>query len=857
MSSPLFPQTTPPKSASDSARDENSLSTTEAASSTETASTETASAATPRDDFASSEKVSSENFSLAIASDEAVQSEAVPRESVQNEAVISRATPAVSADNVSTKKRRVSTPVLVAGLCAASALGAAVWHSQQLPVVVNTTSTRSAANTTATPKTTPKNAPQSGAYSLPDFITGTPKLSPQKPTNDTSFSLPNASTAKTSPLIPNANNESSPNTQLPGQLSNAPSANANSANANSANTNSANANSVNSPVAALFQKAVAAQRAKRLDEAITLYRQLLQIKPDTVEARVNLALLLLETKRPDAALSQLRLARKTDRKNAAVAFQIAQILLEQKRPREAVDPLQSVVAIAPKNPQGWATLAQTQAVLNRRDEAIAAWKRVALLLPNDARAPLAIASLAGEQNRLGEAEKWARTAVRISRKNAPRDPRAAFVLGRVLASRQKLREAENVLRDGLKQFPDALELGTTLSDVRWSRGDKSGAIATLQSLLARVPAARDGGVPRAQLLSQIARAQSANKQPKAAAQTWQTASETLPDNAELRSLWGESLLQSGDKKGGISQLRRALALDPKRAELRWPLARALAASGDWKNADIEYSKMRRANAKANRNPDLLSEHAQVQERAKQPQDALSTWRKIADVMPRSPLPLLQQGRLLRAQKRDGEALRVLNRALDLKPNEPNALLGAAQIENNKNPKRALKLWTSLAQTRPDFALAYGRAMSLAVAQRQTVATANALRAPLRRQTENRAAFGAVLRGLVDANETDVAQKYIKTFRDDFPKANAPLWAEAALNVEMKKREIAAAETRSSSSGSKTPPDSTTSNPTTSTRTAPTLSRPKTGDDSGAPRSRWTPKPLATPAANDNSPTTTG
>lgn len=764
---------------------------------------------------------------------------------VHSEAAISRATPTISANKVVTKKRRIATPIAVAGLCVASALGAAVWHSRQpQTVVINTSSTREPSTTS-----TPKAAPQTGAYSLPDFIIGAPKTSANKPTNGASYSLPDPSTAKTSPLISNANNANSPNTQSPNaQLPNGRLSNATSPSTQSLNAQLPNANS---PVAALFQKAVAAQRAKRNDEAIASYRQLLQIKPDTVEARVNLALLLLETKRPDAALSQLRLARKTDRKNAAVAFQIAQISLEQKRPREAVDPLQSVVAIAPKNPQGWATLAQTQAVLGRRDEAKSAWKRVALLLPNDARAPLAIASLAGEQNRLGEAEKWARTAVKISRKSAPRDPRATFVLGRVLASRQKYGEAENVLRDGLKQFPDALEIGTTLSDVRWSRGDKNGAIATLQSLLSRVPAARDGGVPRAQLLSQIARAQAANKQLKAAAQTWQTASQMLPQNAELRSLWGESLLQSGDKKGGIAQLRRALALDPKRVELRWPLARALAAGGDWKSANIEYSTMRRANVKADRNPDLLSEHAQVQERAKKPQDALATWRKIEVAMPRSPLPLLQQGRLLRAQKRDGEALRVYNRALDLKTNEPNALLGAAQIENNQNPKRALKLWTSLAQTRPDYALAYGRAMALAVSQRQAVTTANALKAPLRRQTENRAAFGAVLRGLVDANETEVAQKFIRSFRNDFPKASAPQWAEAALNVELKKREIAAVEARSSNSTTKTPPDSTSS-----TRTTPTLSRPKTDDESSAPRSRWTPKPLATPNANDNSSTPT-
>ena len=763
---------------------------------------------------------------------------------VVSEAEISHAALNVSVNKFLTNKRRVPTPVLVAGLCAASALSALVWHARQSPqaVIVNTTSTRVTKNASSTLKTTP----QTGTYSLPDFITGASKSSTKKPTNNTFTSPPNTSTTKISPLFPKTPNATTPNATTPnGQLSSAPSPNANSS------------------VAALFQRAVEAQRAKRNVEAMATYRQLLQIKPDTVEARVNLALLLLETKRPDAALSQLRLARRTDRKNAAVSFQIAQILLEQKHPREAVEPLQSVVALAPKNPQGWATLAQTQAVLGQRDKAIAAWKRVAQLLPNDARAPLAIASLSGEQDRWGEAEKWARQAVRISRKSASRDPRATLVLGRVLASRQKLREAENVLRDGLKQFPDTLELGTTLSDVRWSRGDKNGALATLQSLLARVPASRDGGVPRAQLLSQIARAQAANKQPKAASQTWQIASQTLPNNAELRSLWGESLLQSGDKKGGIAQLRRALALDPKRAELRWPLARALAASGDWKAADIEYSTMRRANAKADRNSNLLSEHAQVQERAKHPQDALATWRKIADVMPRSPLPLLQQGRLLRVQKRDSEALRVYNRALDLKPNEPNALLGTAQIENNQNPKRALKLWISLAQTRPDYAPAYGRAMSLAVAERQAVGTANALKAPLRRQTENRAAFGAVLRGLVDANETEAAQKYIKSFRDDFPKASAPLWAEAALNVELKKREISAAEARNRSAKTDaTPFKSSLSNSptpvkeTTSTRSSD-LTLPKINqNDSGITRPSWTPKPLAAPTANENAATPT-
>ncbi len=524
----------------------------------------------------------------------------------------------------------------------------------------------------------------------------------------------------------------------------------------------------------VFDRAMAAQKAGRNDEALGIYRDLLHQQPALIPARVNLALLLLQMKRPAEALPQLEAARQIDRKNPSLPWQIAQILVQLKRPQEAVEPLRSVVKLAPRDVQARGALAQILTETGQPAAAVQQWKALATMAPQSADAAFQAGTAAASLKRWDEAATWLRRAKLLVDKTDPRDPRPTLQLARVLAQSGQKRDAQALLESGIKRFPQVVEIGALLSEVRADRGDKKGAIEALQTLLPQVSATLQNGKPRAQLFAEIARLQMQNKQPEAAAQSWSNAAQLLPRDADLRAFTADALMRSGEKNAAIAQFRQALQLDDKRDDLRLALARALSESGDWKRADIEYSKLRRANSKAEQNAFLLAEHAPIQEENRDVAGALSTWRKLASLVPKAPQPLLQQARLLRSLQRDDDALRVYKRALALRSNQPDALLGVAQLEQKAGQTaRAQLSWRTLIGVRPDYFPAYDALLDNAAKLHETDATAEFLRPFLTRQPENPVAFDALLHAYASEGRAQSGRDFVQSFVKKFPKAIAP------------------------------------------------------------------------------------
>jgi tetratricopeptide (TPR) repeat protein len=188
-------------------------------------------------------------------------------------------------------------------------------------------------------------------------------------------------------------------------------------------------------------RAKTAYQNGRFKDAADLYRQLLAGRPDSVEARINLAASLVQLGDNAGAVTELREAARRDPANATAHFNLGTLLALQGPSAEARDHLAAAVSLLPKDAEAHRSLAQVLRDGGHPEEALAEYAKAVELDPAD------------EKARVGEAE----TLVRLERyrpakekleegtKTLPRSGLLAYGLARLLAACPDLS-----LRDGAR-----------------------------------------------------------------------------------------------------------------------------------------------------------------------------------------------------------------------------------------------------------------------------------------------------------------------------------------------------------------------------------------------------------------------
>ncbi|HEX8834872.1 MAG TPA: tetratricopeptide repeat protein, partial [Abditibacteriaceae bacterium] len=538
------------------------------------------------------------------------------------------------------------------------------------------------------------------------------------------------------------------------------------------------------PVAVAFQQAVALQKAGKTPEAIAAYAQVLKLKPDVLPAHLNLAILYLQTQQAAPAIVHLRAAQRLDPKNPAIPFQLAQTLLQLRRTREALEPLRTAVRLSPRNPAGYTLLAQVYGELRRPAESYAAWAKVSDLAPKDAGAAFTAGVMAFEQlKKLPEAERYLRRAVSLEK----RDPRGPLYLGRILAARGKLPEAERVFVDAAKRFPKIVEMNTTRADIRWARGNKSGSINALRAATQAISPTQDGGVPAGRLHLALGRQLGQAKRWPEAAASLRRAAQLLPREPDVHGMLAEAHLRTGNRNGAINELRRTLALDAKRSAARRTLAQVLTDAKQYRAARTEYVRYLEQQP---RDVGALVQLAALEEELGQPVRALGVWQRASKLLAENPLPHLQSARLLRKSGRDAEALKKYRYVLQIAPGDPNALLGAAGLEEKAGQNaRALVHWRSLVAARPDYPPAYEPLMRVAQKMNQLPATLNFLKPILAKNPNQPAAYSAVLNACERAGRVEEGREFVKSIMQRHPKAKAPRFALDSFDLARAKKKL--------------------------------------------------------------------
>lgn len=423
----------------------------------------------------------------------------------------------------------------------------------------------------------------------------------------------------------------------------------------------------NPQVAALFQKALDAQRKGDFKGAAAAYRAVLHQSPDALPAHLNLAM----------------------------------VLLQQKADSEAIAHLKKAIALAPTSPQPRVLLAQAYAQQKNARGAYEQWTKIAdLKLPDGGQAAFMAGAIAFEElKKPAEAERWLR---RANEQSKGADPRVALLLAKALSAQKKHAQAQQTLEPLGKRFPKAIEIQSALADAQWQSGDKAGAIATLRALEKITPAAANKGANLGQVRLMLARALAQQREYSQAIATLQKALNALPSGspsiAPLKALLAQTFVGRAEAEEKSGQLDNALATWNEAAKLfpDNPTAfvqrgRLLARQGKNDAALQEYN---RALKMLPREAAILEAAAKLEEKTGDATRAMSRWKTLIEVRPEYSPAYFQLARLAAKQNQFAAQMDYLETRLAKNPDVRAAYDAVLEAGQNAGREELARDWVS-------------------------------------------------------------------------------------------------------------------------------------------------------------------
>ncbi|MCC7167135.1 MAG: tetratricopeptide repeat protein [Rhodospirillales bacterium] len=221
----------------------------------------------------------------------------------------------------------------------------------------------------------------------------------------------------------------------------------------------------------------------RLEEAMALYRQALELQPDLSQAWFNLGTLAAHLGRTDEAQDALEKATQTDPTNRAAWNSLGILLAGQVRSDEAERAFAAAIAADPADPQGHYNRAVLDKAEGRTESAMAGFAQVIALDPDhvDARTNLGVLLLAADD--LDGAETQFRIAVRL----APDRAHVHHNMGNLWRRRHRPEAAEAFHRKALACDPTLIAARVNLGRSLDELGRLGQAEASFRQALADQP----------------------------------------------------------------------------------------------------------------------------------------------------------------------------------------------------------------------------------------------------------------------------------------------------------------------------------------------------------------------------------
>ena len=232
--------------------------------------------------------------------------------------------------------------------------------------------------------------------------------------------------------------------------------------------------------AQMFAAALQSHRQRRMAEAEGLYRQVLAVDPNHVDALHMLGVLAYQAGRPEAAVDLIGRAIALYGENASFHNNIGEALRYLGRLDEAIVHFTKATELDPSAPEGHMNLGNALKQQGHLGQAIERYRRALELKPDYAEAHLNLGVAVMEQGKEGEAAEHYRHALEVN----PRFPEALMNLAIVLQHRGEFAEAIAHYRRALELRPRYPAADFNLGNALLERGNLNEALARYQHALA-------------------------------------------------------------------------------------------------------------------------------------------------------------------------------------------------------------------------------------------------------------------------------------------------------------------------------------------------------------------------------------
>jgi tetratricopeptide (TPR) repeat protein len=357
----------------------------------------------------------------------------------------------------------------------------------------------------------------------------------------------------------------------------------------------------------------------RTDEAIGCYLKTLEIKPDDVNARIDLANALYGQRHVDEAIAQLRKALETNPDDLLARSNLATYLCDQGRVDEAMTHCWKVLEIDPQWADAHNVLGNALRLQGKLDEAVAEYRKALKIAPDRAATHNNFGLALRDQGHIAEAIDQFRRALELN----PRLAVAYNSLGLTLHSQGQVAEALEQFRKAVEVNPGFARAHFNLARILIRLGQTDEAMAECRRTLELDPK-----MPEA--YGALARMLADRGQPDEAIGLLGKALQIESDRPDDRYTLGFLLYQQGKLPAAMAQWSELLRLHPDNAaalnQLAWVLATAPAAS-DRNGAKAVEMAQHAVKLAGGKEPNFLDTLAAAQAEAARFAEAVETARE--------------------------------------------------------------------------------------------------------------------------------------------------------------------------------------------------------------------------------------
>lgn len=335
-------------------------------------------------------------------------------------------------------------------------------------------------------------------------------------------------------------------------------------------------------VVALHLLGVIAHQVGQNDQACNYIGQALRLRPDYVEAHSNLGLVLMAQGKVEEAVASLTQAVRLNPRYAEAHNNLGLALQQQGKLDKAIASWQKAIRFNRDYAEAHNNLGLAFQQQGKLKDSVASLTRAVHLNPNYADAHNNLGLSLKRQGKLAEAAASWQAAIR----SRPNHAEAHNNLGLVLREQGKLDEAIACLQQAVRLKPDFADGFCNLGGALKEQGKLDDAAACLKQAVLLNPASADAHNNLGLILNDLGK-------PDEAVTTLQEAIRLKPDNSDAHNNLGLALAEQGNVDRALASLQEAVRLKPDNAEAHKNLGMISLLAGDFKQGWSEYEWRRK------------------------------------------------------------------------------------------------------------------------------------------------------------------------------------------------------------------------------------------------------------------------